>query len=272
MKNQEYNNERPLNRLEAGDGAVIHVTAPKKKYAVIPLGTYHARVKVADISSKVPFVLACDEQPLLSGCYTVQGEKRCCGGGIYAAEVGKDASVHLNEKAKKSLHILDKEGTVLSEDIPILQTVRPLKLQSEKLEELRHTEGESKPDITRNIGIGVRYYNLLINGKNRLSDQSAKLLSLYYKVSVEWLIDDTDIRSYKKAKHDYLWEKAGDKGEYVLKQLKRIEDDLTQENSDPVARVLYHIGTLMENPSPEVLEMTESYIILELKKMVGAKE
>jgi hypothetical protein len=90
VKEIEYDWQRPLMRLEAGDNAVIKVrhnglekSSHRKKYGAIPDGAYKAQVIA-------PFELECKDYPILSGKYCYwYGNKFGCSGLIYADELGR---------------------------------------------------------------------------------------------------------------------------------------------------------------------------------------
>lgn len=91
MKNMEYDNGRPLARLEKGDKAIISVahtdTAREKdrvKYKNVPNGEYEATVIEE-------YRLECKKYPELSGSYAMwYGNKWGCTEGIYADEIKED--------------------------------------------------------------------------------------------------------------------------------------------------------------------------------------
>lgn len=89
MKDIEYDQHRPLRRLETGDKAIIKVSRrfsranekDKEKYKDVPDGKYEA-IYIA------PYRLECKEYPILSGSYNYwRGDKFRCSEGIYADEV-----------------------------------------------------------------------------------------------------------------------------------------------------------------------------------------
>ena len=89
MKEIEYDWQRPLMRLEVGDDAVIikhrglGKASQREKYGAIPDGVYKAKVIE-------PYVLKCEDYPILSGKYCYwYGNKFGCAGLIYADELGR---------------------------------------------------------------------------------------------------------------------------------------------------------------------------------------
>lgn len=90
MKDIEYDDSRPLRRLEIKDKAIIKVNKfpdsiisdkDKKKYGHVPNGVYEA-ICVGNCK------LECKEYPVLSGVYTYwYGSKWGTSYGIYADEV-----------------------------------------------------------------------------------------------------------------------------------------------------------------------------------------
>lgn len=90
----EYEDNRPLRRIEKGDAVQIVVINPKvqnpkfysdkaARICKIPNGRY----KAVCVSEWPSSRLECEEQPLLSGTYTYWGGNKFHFTGIYAAEL-----------------------------------------------------------------------------------------------------------------------------------------------------------------------------------------
>lgn len=114
----------------------------------------------------------------------------------------------------------------------------------DKLKELVEKHYKSQKEIAEDLSLSSQRFNLYINGKRQPDFETLKLIANYFKVSIDYLLDNQD--ELTLAESDQLGK--------MLKEALNIQDsilfdkygDLTQEAKDTIVQLVKNNAELLE--------------------------